>query len=266
MQPIKLVAVDVDGTFVRSDYTYDVPRFRRILERMNETGCRFVVASGNQYYQLRDLFPGYYDELAFVAENGAFVKDRTELVFAADMPRETVLRVIDVCREYPEIWNVLCGVISAYCQRGSVSQEFFDLTRVYYHRLQWVDDFKSVEDQILKFAPTVPDEKTYFYYDLLRERLAGLVEPTTSGHGSIDLILPGCHKASGLKRLTRRWGIAPEACAAFGDGGNDVEMLRYCGYSYAMANAAPEAKKAAKAVCPSNEEDGVLVTLEALLF
>ena len=75
-QDIKMVAVDIDGTFVHADYTYDKPRFRRILSRMIEAGCRFVVASGNQYYQLRDLFPGYDEELSFVAENGAFVKDQ----------------------------------------------------------------------------------------------------------------------------------------------------------------------------------------------
>lgn len=261
---IKMVAVDVDGTFVRSDYTYDVPRFKCILSVMKNAGCHFVVASGNQYYQLRDLFPGYYDELSFVAENGAFVKDRKELIFTADMPKETVDFVIDVCREYPEVQNVLCGVNSAYCQRENVSQEFFDLTGIYYHRLQWVDDFKKVTDQILKFAPTVPEEKTYFYYDIFRERLKGKVEPTTSGHGSIDLIVPGCHKASGLKRLVERWGISPEQCAAFGDGGNDIEMLNYCGYSYAMENAPQNVKDAAKDICPSNEEDGVLVTLEKI--
>ena len=261
---IKLVAVDVDGTFVRSDYTYDIPRFQRILSRMKNAGCKFVVASGNQYYQLRDLFPGYYDELSFVAENGAFVKDRKELVFTANMPKETVDAVIDVCREYPEVLNVLCGVDSAYCQRGTVSQEFFDLTGIYYHRLKWVDDFKAVNDQSLKFAPTVPVEKTWFYYDIFCERLKGKVEPTTSGHGSIDLIVPGCHKASGLKRLVERWGISPEQCAAFGDGGNDIEMLNYCGYSYAMENASERVKNAAKYVCPSNEEDGVFVTLEKI--
>lgn len=224
---IKMVAVDVDGTFVHSDHTYDAPRFQRILSRMKEAGCRFVVASGNQYYQLRDLFPGYSDELSFVAETGAFVKDGKELVFTADMPKSVVDAVIDVCRE-------------------------------------WVDDFKEVKDQILKFAPTVPEEKTYFYYDIFCERLKGKVEPATSGHGSIDLIVPGCHKASGLRRLARRWGISPEQCAAFGDGGNDIEMLDYCGYSYAMANAPEDVKAAAKSVCPSNEEDGVLVTLEKL--
>lgn len=261
---IKLVAVDIDGTFVRSDYSYDIPRFKHILSRMQNAGCNFVVASGNQYYQLRDLFPGYYDELSFVAENGAFVKDRKELVFTANMAKETVDFVIDICDEYPEVLNVLCGVNSAYCQRGTVSQEFFKLTNIYYHRLQWADDFKEVKDQILKFAPTVPEEKTYFYYDIFRKRLKGRVEPTTSGHGSIDLIVPGCHKASGLKRLAERWGISPEQCAAFGDGGNDIEMLNYCGHSYAMENAPQNVKNAAKYVCPSNEEDGVLDTLEKL--
>ena len=41
-------------------------------------------------------------------------------------------------------------------------------------------------------------------------------------------------------------------------------MLKYCGHSYAMANASGNVKKAAKYVCPSNEEDGVLVILEEM--
>lgn len=261
---IKLVAVDIDGTFVHSDYSYDYPRFRRILARMQEAGCRFVVASGNQYYQLRDLFPGCQDALSYVAENGAYVKDGTELVFAADMPEETVHFILDFCRKYPDISVVLCGADSAYCERGAVSPDFYALTGIYCHRLKWADDLKQVKDRILKFALTVPDEKTVFYHDLLQEKLCGRAEPTSSGHGSIDLILPGCHKASGLKRLLRRWNLSPRQCAAFGDGGNDVEMLRYCGFSFAMANAPQEVKAAAKDTCPSNEEDGVLVTLEKL--
>lgn len=69
--------------------------------------------------------------------------------------------------------NVLCGVNSAYCERGTVSQDFFDLTSIYYHRLQWVDDFKEVKDQILKFAPTVPEEKTYEYHQTLGRDVYG---------------------------------------------------------------------------------------------
>lgn len=53
---IKLVAVDVDGTFVRSDYTYDIDRFKKILARMNEVDCNFVVTSGHGSIDL--IYPG----------------------------------------------------------------------------------------------------------------------------------------------------------------------------------------------------------------
>ena len=94
---IKLVAVDIDGTFVRSDYTYDISRFKRILSCMENAGCNFVVASGNQYYQLRDLFPGYCDELSFVAENGAFVKT------------EESWSLRRICRKKRSIGSLICA-------------------------------------------------------------------------------------------------------------------------------------------------------------
>ena len=67
-----------------------------------------------------------------------------------------------------------------------------------------------------------------------------------------------------MKRLAERWGISPSECVAFGDGGNDIEMLKYCGESYAMANAPQEVKNAAKYTCPSNNDDGVIITLEKI--
>lgn len=41
-------------------------------------------------------------------------------------------------------------------------------------------------------------------------------------------------------------------------------MLNYCGHSYAMENAPVSVKNAAKYIYPSNEDDGVLVTLEKI--
>lgn len=261
---IKLVAVDMDGTIARSDNTYDIPWFKDILSRMKKAGCQFVIASGNQYYQLRSHFPDNYNELSFVAENGALVKDKQEVVFSANMSKEAIKLTLELCKNYPEIKNVMCGLNSAYCERGTVSEDFFELTNIYYHRLKWVNDFAEVEDQILKFAPTVPVEKTQYYCELFRDKLNGLLVPTGSGHGSVDLIVPGCHKASGLERLVQRWEISPEQCVAFGDGGNDLEMLQYCGRGYAMDNSPENVKEVADYVCPSNDKDGVLVTLDQL--
>ena len=263
-QDIKMVAVDIDGTFLRSGRLFDRPRFLRALARMQAAGCHFVVASGNQYYQLRDTFAPVGDVIAYVAENGALVMDGTQRVYTAAIPRETVLFVLDWCMAHPEVKNIFCGLNSAYCQRGNVNEEFFARASIYYHRLEWADDLKQVQDDILKFALEVPSEQTPWYYERLQKDLEGRMVPTSSGHGSIDLILPGCHKASGLQKLATRWGLGPGQCAAFGDGGNDIEMLRWCRHSYAMANAPEPVRRAAAHVCPSNEEDGVLVTLDTL--
>ena len=70
---IKLIAVDMDGTFLSDAKTYNRQRFLAQYARMREQGIRFVVASGNQYYQLISFFPEVAHEIAFVAENGGWV-------------------------------------------------------------------------------------------------------------------------------------------------------------------------------------------------
>jgi hydroxymethylpyrimidine pyrophosphatase-like HAD family hydrolase len=65
--------------------------------------------------------------------------------------------------------------------------------------------------------------------------------------------------------LQKLWGISDEETAAFGDSGNDIEMLQHVAYSFAMANASDDVKKAAKYRALSNNEEGVLAAIEQLL-
>lgn len=60
-------------------------------------------------------------------------------------------------------------------------------------------------------------------------------------------------------------GVKTEEVAAFGDSGNDLEMLKHAGYSYAMGNGQPEVKAIAKEIISSNDENGVLLKIEELL-
>ena len=263
---IKLVATDIDGTFTRSDNTFDTARFEKILARMKEIDCHFVVASGNYYYKLKNMFKAYGDEISFISDNGAYVEDRGELIFSANIPKETVAYVAEVCKDFPDISVFLCGVKSAYAQRDIVKQKDLDFMTEHLPRLKVVEKFADVDDQFLKFCVIVSNEKISSCYKFLREKLNDKLTVTTSGFNVIDLILPGCHKASGIKRLAQRLKISPADCAAFGDSENDIEMLKYCGQSYAMQNAAESVKAVAKNICPSNNEDGVLVTLEKILW
>ena len=99
---IKLVATDIDGTFLKNDRSFDVAKFEKILLRMKEIDCDFVVASGNQYYQLKKMFADYGNEISVVSDNGAYVEFRGELIFAADIPKKIVIDVTKICKNFAD--------------------------------------------------------------------------------------------------------------------------------------------------------------------
>ncbi|STU22621.1 hydrolase [Klebsiella michiganensis] len=105
----------------------------------------------------------------------------------------------------------------------------------YYHRLELVDDFNHIaDDEILKFGLNVPDQLIPQIQPKLHAALGDMVTAVATGYGSIDLIIPGVHKANGLRILQERWGIENHEVVAFGDSGNDIEMLQHAGFGFAM--------------------------------
>ncbi|MDQ8573143.1 Cof-type HAD-IIB family hydrolase [Klebsiella aerogenes] len=261
---IKLIAVDMDGTFLSDAKTYNRPRFLAQYQRMREQGIRFVVASGNQYYQLISFFPELVDEIAFVAENGGWVVSGKEDIFNCQLPTTHFNAVVDHLQTLPHIEIIACGKRSAYTL-NSYNDELKAVAAKYYHRLELVDDFNHLDDAILKFGLNVPDHLIPEIQPKLHAALGDMVTAVATGYGSIDLIIPGVHKANGLRILQERWGIDNHEVVAFGDSGNDIEMLQHAGFGFAMANAKAEVKAVASHHAPHNNEEGVLNIIDKVL-
>ncbi|ETY75393.1 Cof-type HAD-IIB family hydrolase [Lactiplantibacillus fabifermentans] len=260
---IKLIATDMDGTFLRNDMTYDAAKFQALHAKMQAQQRQFVVASGNQYFQLTSFFPAYPD-LIYVAENGALIRDAQQVYACHAFDPDVVQTILAKINAIPDLKLLVCGAESAYALTTLDPQHVTHMRR-YYHHLAVVDDFASVDDQILKFAISCPPEKTTAIVDQLRTDLAGLAEPTSSGHGDIDVIQLGRNKATGLAELGNILGIELSGMAAFGDGGNDLEMLREVGLGVAMANAQPDVLAVANDQTITNQKQGVLTYLDRLL-
>ena len=65
---IKLIATDMDGTFLDSDKRFD-PEFIDIFYKLKEKGIKFVIASGNQYYRLYQKFLPLSEQMYFIGKN-----------------------------------------------------------------------------------------------------------------------------------------------------------------------------------------------------
>lgn len=259
---IKLVATDMDATFLDDDKHFDNKRFSKIYDYMVKNQIYFVSASGNQYYQLKNFFKDYPQTL-FVAENGALVGSHQEIFKTWNFPQSLVEKIIDALENIEHINYVVCGQKSAYVLE-SVPKDYYEMTKFYFPKTKRVSNFANLNDKILKFSVDCPKDETEEYMEKLSSVIGPSVSIVTSGHGDIDIIQAQVNKATGLLYLAEKLSIKPEQMCAFGDGGNDLEMLRFVGHGVAMKNASPIVLKTAPYQTVDNNQQGVLSHLEEL--
>ena len=99
----------------------------------------------------------------------------------------------------------------------------------------------------------------------LRERFPQLAI-TASTWNNLELNSANAHKGLALQRFAAHLGLGLENCMAFGDGANDLTMVRMAGMGVAMSNACPEVLAAADHVTLSNDEDGVAAVIRKMVL
>lgn len=72
-----------------------------------------------------------------------------------------------------------------------------------------------------------------------------------------DLIPAESGKGKAVKNILDYFGFSKQEAIAFGDGRNDIEMLRAVGTGIAMGNAGDEVKAIADTECKNVEDDGI---------
>ena len=261
---IRAIATDIDGTFLTTDRHYDQQLFKQLYRRMAQQGIRFIVASGDQYYFLRSLFPDIADDLAFVAENGVLTVDRNQEITCGQLKTADVTRIIAYLETLPQTNYIVCGRQYAYV-KDTMPDYFIQNMDKFYTRTKVVPEFDFTGDKIFKFALTVPAERMRAISHNINTKFAGIIRAPASGNGAIDLIIPHMDKSYGLKKLLNRWQVDPADLVVFGDGENDLEMFELAGTSYAMGNAPANVKAAASQTIGTNNDQAVLQQLAKML-
>jgi Cof subfamily protein (haloacid dehalogenase superfamily) len=99
----------------------------------------------------------------------------------------------------------------------------------------------------------------------LKPRFEGRLYISKSLPYFLEFASPEVNKSAGLEFVARRLGFARERTVGCGDGENDIELLDWCGYAVAVANAHEQVLARADLVCPPVTEEGVAQVVEAYL-
>lgn len=271
---IKMIGLDLDGTLL-TDKKELTDRTKAALRRAIEVGITVLVASGRPWMgvpeELRN-FPGMRYALT---SNGARIIDTKDdrVIEEHLLSPELALKALAVCGKYDTLQEVYfdgqgyapedqMAYVEKYHRNPSMC-EYMRKTRLP------VKDIRKLVEQENRGLDKVQalfadmDERETAWKELEQEKGLELVG---SLQYNIEINAAGVNKGTGLVNLGRMLGIRREEIMAFGDGDNDIAMLREAGFGVAMANADEQVKAAADYITLSNEEEGVAEVIERLVL
>ena len=262
---IKLVATDMDGTFLNRQGSFDKARLRAVLDDFAQKGILFAAASGRPLLALEKMFADYHHQMAFIAENGTLVKADGSIIFESGLSKPAYLDIIDTLLENPYLSGydfLLSGEKGAYLHQKA-SDEYAHFISHYYENVQRVPNLAHIEDAILKVTAnfsgdTVRQGEAWFH------QRVDFARAVTTGFKSVDIIDSRVNKRTGLEALCQAFEIDSSEVLAFGDNLNDFEMMGFAGTAIATQNARPEIKNISDEVIGDCDEEVVMTYMERL--
>lgn len=264
--PYQMVAFDMDGTFLSDDKKFNRPLFREILAKLNEINSHMVVASGDPLECLLRYFPKEQDQLTIVAENGAQIVDHGQEILIKTLNPALAHEAIHYLVHTMHIEPVISGHKQGYFPKDADPKTIQHLA-FYYPQYELVDNFDELpNDQFFQISFLIADDEVAPILKQLTDRFGDQLIVTPSGNGSMDLTTPGINKGWALQQLMNKWNLTSNQLITFGDGGNDVSMLKLANRSFAMPNGGQVVHDVATdEALADNNHDGVLKTIQSLL-
>jgi len=245
---IKLVAVDLDGTLLRTDKTISEYTIA-VLKRCRESGIKIIYATGRDRVNTEMIPDGLFD--GGVTANGAVAEVNGEVVYSALTPYQTARPFLMACDKR--------GLRIA-SQADSVDYSNFTVSDEW----PWITNFKIVD-----FSKHDKDAEKIYTYDLtsediqfLKDQLPKELYMVIAMDGLAMIMHKDTTKSKAVAALAGHWGINQSEIAAFGDDLNDIDMLSHAGIGMAMQNALPEVKAVADYICGDCDEDGMARWIE----
>lgn len=251
----KAIFFDIDGTLV-SFRTHRVPASTvKALEALRAKGIKLFVATGRQLQAINNLGTLQFD--GYVTLNGSIcIAGRKQILYKRAIPAEDIHALVhyqQTVEAYP------CALVlerETYLNfKNETVEEVFRLLNFPEPPLRPLAELQDEAIyQLIAFFPAGHEEQA----------MAALPHCQATSWSPLfaDVTPRGGNKAIGIDKILAHFGIALEETMAFGDGGNDIPMLRHAGIGVAMGNADETVKNAADYVTDAVDDNGIWNALQ----
>lgn len=255
---IKAIFFDVDGTLI-SFKTHKMPKdTRESLEKLRKKGIKLFLATGRSpgaLGMLKKIVDFEFD--GYVTFNGQYCIVENEVIHKMTIPKETFKRLVP------------------YLEEKNISCEFSEIDRTYINfKNERVETLEGILGSTAENVP-IGDINRVFVEDIYQ--MCAFITPEEEesflkhspkcdsvrwNEVFADIINVKGGKDIGIEKILDYFGLTKEESMAFGDGGNDIEMLKYVHLGVAMGNAGGDVKESADFVTLDVDSGGITFALD----
>ncbi len=260
----KLIALDIDGTI--KNFNKEITNItQQSLHNVRKTGALVTIATGRSFNSALSATRSLKLDSPIVSFQGAHIGYPLTSHVIWHMPL-TEKMTLDTL-EYLENWP---GEILVFVKHKIYVSKITQWTESYVDRndieIVKVDDLKSISDR----KPTrlvlvsVDDEIADIEKQLI-DNFQDRLHVTRSLPNFCEILHPFSGKHKALEVICSRFGISQDSVLAFGNGYNDIHMLKWAGLGVAVEDSVEDVVKSADVLCGTVDQDGPAIFLRSFL-
>ena len=265
MTPIRILAMDLDDTLLRSNLSIS-KRTKNAINRTMAAGVTIVLSSGRISYTMERFsrFLGLHEKPAYiVSNNGALIQESHtgNIVHESRMDERTALAVCDLAEAEGFPVQMYDNDVMYISRRNEYSDRDQERTGI---RQVVVENFRAmVKDGCHKLI--IPGDPALIpnMEKIIRTYMGDTITVFTSRPYFLEVLPKNTDKGTSLIRIAEILGVSAKETMAIGDSMNDEAMIRWAGIGVAMANSDERIKSIADVVTDyTNDDDGVAEVIE----
>ncbi|MCC7146132.1 MAG: HAD family phosphatase [Phycisphaeraceae bacterium] len=260
--PPLLVAIDMDGTLLRSDDTLSQATITAV-QQVTELGVKVVLATARPPRSVAAIERQLGLDTLQINHNGALIYDPRagRPLYHHPLNASLARQLIAVARKIDPSLAVGIDVVDQFHSDGNAAAALRREPCVGYQDQPLGSLDKVLQSPVTKVLFLGQPDSLGRLQMLLADKSAAKVTMAFTHQHLLQIMAAGVDKAAALAKVAEHYGIARDRVMAIGDAPNDVPMLLWAGLAVAMGNAWDDARRAAHFVAPDNNADGVAAAL-----
>ena len=253
MKP-KIIFFDIDGTLVSFD-THSIPASAKTaINQLKNKDIKVVISTGRAFCDINNLEDLEFD--GYIASNGTYCVDtKGEIIAQHQLSKESLKRLALYLDEKPFCCEFITNRGNFINFHHDVLNSLSELVNIPIPPIKAVSEI--IEYDVFQLGVFVDVEREIeLMNNVLTDCNSSRWHPVFT-----DITVKNCDKSTGVDCFLAYFGIEKDCSMAFGDGGNDISMLKHVAIGVAMGNANDDVKAAADYVADPIDKDGIFNAL-----